>query len=116
VGDNHVHVGTNELGRQFRQARDLAQRPAVLDDYGGTLDVAEIGKALSESTELVRKPCCGRGPEEADPGDPVGLLRARRERPCGRAAEQRYERASAGHSITSSARNKSDVGMEIPSA
>jgi hypothetical protein len=43
------------------------------------------------------------------------LLRLRHERPRDRAAEQRDE-VAAFHSITSSARNKSDVGMEIPSA
>jgi hypothetical protein len=39
------------------------------------------------------------------------LLRARRERPRGRAAEQRDELATAAHSITSSASASSVGGM-----
>jgi len=44
-----------------------------------------------------------------------GLLRARRERPCGRVAEQRNE-VAARHSITSSARTSSGGGTSSPSA
>src|SRR5262245_52036766 len=43
-------------------------------------------------------------------------LRARRERPRGRAAEQRDELAAPDHSITSSARCWKDKGTSIPSA
>src|SRR6266567_8216540 len=54
--------------------------------------------------------------EHADAPHSLGLLRARRERPCnGRAAEQRDELA-APHSITSSARASSDVGRSRPIA
>jgi hypothetical protein len=42
----------------------------------------------------------------------VGLLRTRRKRPSGRAAEQRDERAPRDHSITSSAR-PSSVGLSF---
>jgi hypothetical protein len=66
VGDDHVHVGTNEFDRQFGQAREFALCPAVLDDHRRALDVAEIGKSLSDSPELVRKTRRGHGPEEAD--------------------------------------------------
>jgi hypothetical protein len=55
----------------------------------------------------------GRGVQHADPSHPVGLLRARRERPRSRAAEQRDEFAPS-HSITSSARKRIDVGNTIP--
>src|SRR5262249_56654865 len=43
-------------------------------------------------------------------------LRARRERPRRRAAEQRDERAASHHSITSSARASTVVGISRPSA
>jgi hypothetical protein len=49
--------------------------------------------------------CCivrSCGQQHADPPHPLALLRARRERPSSRAAEQRDELASF-HSITSSA-------------
>src|SRR5919198_2377497 len=42
--------------------------------------------------------------EYADAPHPLTLLRTRRDRPGGRTAEQRHERAAATHSITSSAR------------
>jgi hypothetical protein len=45
----------------------------------------------------------------------VSLLRARRERPRRRAAEQRHELAPP-HSITSSARTKNDSGIASPIA
>src|SRR5215831_15249779 len=48
--------------------------------------------------------------ENADTSHPLALLSARRERPCSRAADQRDERAAL-HSITSSARSRSDSGI-----
>src|SRR5262249_59207164 len=58
---------------------------------------------------LVRK-------EEPEPIDAPCLLRARRQRPRGRAAEQRDELATAAHSITSSARARSVGGRSGPGA
>jgi hypothetical protein len=55
--------------------------------------------------------------EHADVPHPLALLRARRKRPRGsRTAEQRNERATADHSITSSARARSDDGISSSSA
>src|SRR5262249_56898149 len=52
--------------------------------------------------------------QHADAPHPLALLRPRRERPRGRAAEQRYERATL-HSITSSARCWRIQGTSRPS-
>ena len=52
--------------------------------------------------------------QHANSSHALGLLRARRERPCRRAAEQRDERA-AFHSITSSASASSVFGTLRPS-
>jgi hypothetical protein len=53
--------------------------------------------------------------KHSDPSNSVGLLRARRKRPCSRhAAEQRDELAPL-HSITSSARASSVGGTVRPS-
>src|SRR5262249_12368895 len=52
--------------------------------------------------------------QETDPTHLIGLLRASRERPHHRAAEQRDEIAAL-HSITSSARASSVGGTSIPS-
>src|SRR5262249_32077788 len=57
------------------------------------------------------------GPHEhADAPHAVALLRARRDRPCRRAAEERDEVAPLNHSITSSARSSIDGGIARPSA
>src|SRR5262249_7922106 len=66
----------------------------------------------AQTLHVVLKRC---GAEEADHRE-CRLLRARRERPRGRAAEQRYEHAAATHSITSSARASSVGGTSRPSA
>ena len=59
----------------------------------------------------------GCGQEHADAAHPLGLLRARRERPRRRrAAEKGDELAPPDHSITSSARRRSAVGTLRPSA
>src|SRR5262249_4640363 len=52
--------------------------------------------------------------QNADAPHPLGLLRARRERPRRRSAEQRYELAAL-HSITSSARASTVAGISRPS-
>src|SRR6516162_121866 len=54
--------------------------------------------------------------EHADAPHLLWLLRARREWPRHRAAEQRYEIAPPHHSITSSARASSVDGISRPSA
>src|SRR5262249_60282028 len=56
----------------------------------------------------------GCGEEHADAPPGLGLLRARRERPCRRAAEKRDE-VAAPHSITSSAMLSSLSGTVRPS-
>src|SRR5262245_40620698 len=56
---------------------------------------------------------CGYGHKNTDPPYAITLLRARRQRPRRRAAEQRDELA-AFHSITSSARASTDAGSSKP--
>src|SRR5262249_25884595 len=58
----------------------------------------------------------GGAHQHADASHPLRLLRARRERPRGRAAEQRDEIAPPNHSITSSARASTVAGKARPSA
>src|SRR5262245_15689265 len=52
--------------------------------------------------------------ELENPSHALALLHPRRERPRGRAAEQRDELAAPDHSITSSARSRIAVGNVIP--
>src|SRR5262249_47239600 len=53
----------------------------------------------------------GRGQQHAYTAHSLGPLRARRERPCRRAAEEQYELAASDHSITSSASASTCEGM-----
>src|SRR5262249_56410306 len=57
----------------------------------------------------------GQMHENADPPQPVWLLRGRRERPCGRAADERDDFPASDHSMTSSARASSVGGTSRPS-
>src|SRR5262249_2089248 len=58
----------------------------------------------------------GRGVQHADAPHALARLRARRDRPRSRTAEQRDEMAAAAHSITSSASASSLSGIWRPSA
>src|SRR5262249_22020495 len=58
----------------------------------------------------------GGAHQHADASHPLPLLRARRDWPGGRAAEQSDELAALHHSITSSARASSIGGIVKPSA
>src|SRR5215831_6143501 len=64
--------------------------------------------------------CCriglGISHQHADLPHTLALLRARRERPRGHAAEQRDEVAALHHSITSSVRASSEIGGSRSSA
>src|SRR5215831_18030370 len=58
----------------------------------------------------------GSRPDVPDTRRLARLLRARRQRPRRRAAEQRYELAARYHSTTSSARASTEDGISSPSA
>src|SRR5262245_57893935 len=78
-------------------------RPPILQRDGATLDPAEFAQPLHKGGDplaLDRRSC---GTQVTDGRHFRRLLRARRERPRGRAAEQRDEVAPPHHSITSSA-------------
>src|SRR6516162_5423350 len=107
-----------EFLREGVHAVDIASGVAVVD-----LDIASLGPSkrgervhkLRDGAPVIRV-AFETEREYADPPHPLGLLRARRQRPYrGRAAEQRYERAAL-HSITSSARSRNDSGIVSPSA
>src|SRR5262245_18775261 len=112
---DYLHLAMNQIGYQCRQSVVLPLRPPPFDRYVAALNVTGFAQPLAK---------CGDGPRVATLG-PTGvdkpdhrqrrLLRARRERPCCRAAEQRDELAPL-HSITSSARNRVAVGSVRPSA
>src|SRR5215472_882032 len=93
-------------------------RPAVFDRHILTLDIAGFVQALAERCRERDVPRSYRAVEKPDHRD-CRLLRARREGPRSRAAEQRDELAPfhlRGHSITSSARPRSESGTVRPRA
>src|SRR5262249_53860848 len=112
---DYLHLAMNQIGYQCRQSVVLPLRPPPFDRYVAALNVTGFAQPLAK---------CGDGPRVATLG-PTGvdkpdhrqrrLLRARRERPCGYAAEQRNELAAL-HSITSSARASSVGENSSPSA
>src|SRR5262249_54844927 len=107
---DHRHLTAYQIGCEVAQSVGLVLRPAILDRHILPLDVAGFTNALPECGQ---KACTiGRRPRAAEEPDRRHrrLLRARRERPCGCAAEERDELAAV-HSITSSARASSDGGI-----
>src|SRR5262249_12406387 len=103
------------IGCEVGQSLDLVLRPAILDHDILALDVAGFTNPLPEGGQITCTIGKRRTAEESNHRH-RWLLRARRERPRRRAAEQRDELAARGHSITSSARASSVGGTSKPSA
>src|SRR5262245_40714340 len=111
---DHGDAAVEQISHQSRQSIVAAFRPAVFDDYVATLDIPSLVQALTECGREFREN--GRRPaiEKTDHRH-RRLLRARRERPRSRAADERDEIAAL-HSITSSARSRIEVGSSTPIA
>src|SRR5262249_32689572 len=105
-GSDNCNTTAREVSHERRQAIVLAAEPMVLNDSVLAFNVAGFAEAFRER--------CGRASgaiersttDKADDRQLLRLLRARRERPRRRAADQRDELASS-HSMTSSARASS---------
>jgi hypothetical protein len=96
----------------------LARIPSLHKTNVLAVDITMLPHPLAECIEEMLVGGRGLGAEERDAGgydQTVRLLCARRERPSGRAADERNELAPS-HSITSSARPSSDGGTSSPSA
>src|SRR5215470_3644728 len=111
---DHRHLTAYQIGCEVGQYIVLVLRPAILDHDILALDVAGFANALPECGQIACTISKRRAAEESNHRH-RRLLRARRERPRGRAAKQRDELA-AFHSITSSARVRRSGGMTMPSA
>src|SRR5215831_10018339 len=110
----HGHLASDQIGRQFWQLIVLTLPIAIFDGYIVALDITYFFQSFSERGREVRTRLGRSLVKETDHGH-RWLLRPRRERPRGRAADQRDELA-APHSITSSAVNNSRGGISSPSA
>src|SRR5262249_39108090 len=114
-GDDQIRLRAHQLRCDDEGATRIVQPPIV---NGEVLTFAKAEVAQLRTERLILGDCrriIEARPEEAEPNESAGLLRARRERPRRRAAEQRHERAAL-HSITSSARARSVAGTSSPSA
>src|SRR5262249_30692537 len=119
AGKSHddVRPQRDQFAREFVNVVGIACRPAVIDPHVVTVGPAQLPQSLQKrrNASLAYRMVFGERHKHADASDLCWLLRARRERPGGRAAEQRDELA-AFHSITSSARASSVGGTVRPSA
>src|SRR5262249_38736684 len=113
-GDDQIDIETHELSRQVGKAFSVAVGRAIFERVVPTFDISVFAQPLPERLEL-----CGikRRRHHFQHADAIHLrlLRTRRERPRGSAAEKRDEVASL-HSNTSSARASSVGGTSRPSA
>src|SRR5262249_22590330 len=117
TGENNVRCKRDQIRRLFAKAVRIASAPAEVDTYVTADRPARFLQPLQERRETCLSFRVVRGEihEHADAAQAFALLRARRERPRRRAAEQRDEIAPL-HSITSSARARSVGGISRPNA
>src|SRR5262249_26596100 len=111
---NHCDLSAHEFARERRQSIHSTFCPAVFNADIAVLDIAGLNEALPERRNGIFE-CSGRSAVEEPDHRHRRLLRARRERPDRRTAEQRDEPAAL-HSITSSARARSVDGTSKRSA
>src|SRR5262245_22429623 len=109
-GNQFCRVSTSVLG--------IACGPAIVDAHVAAVGPAKFLQPLHERREagLTFRIARGQRMEHAYAPYPLALLRARRERPSRRAANQLDERAPPHHSITSSARASKVGGSSRSSA
>jgi hypothetical protein len=85
--DNDINLEPDEVGRGFRVALISALCPAILNREVATVDPTEFAEPLHKSGNplvLDRR----QGAQESDGRQLARLLRARRKRPCRRAAQK----------------------------
>src|SRR5262249_39791276 len=111
--DDEAHWEAHQVFGQRRNSIVTILRPAKFDRHVAAFDVTHFAQASPESWEVIG---CVVGSAAIKKSDHrhSRLLCARRERPRGRAAEQRDEFAPF-HSITSSASASSLSGIWRPS-
>src|SRR6516164_4253427 len=97
-----------------RRWRFVFQSPAA-KRFGAITARSSAGRRGAEEVAALQSQIQALQIELDNPSHSLALLRARRERPRSRAAEQRYELAPPHHSITSSARASSVGGISRPS-
>ena len=94
------HATADEVGHERRQTIVLALQPMVLDRRVLALDVAGFVESFSERSDLAHRGVRRPAADEADDRH-RRLLRASRERPCGRCAPKQCDELASphGHSL-----------------
>src|SRR5262249_23455377 len=110
--NDHRHLAANQICRQRWELIIVTQRPAKIDLHILPSEIAEFAQPALERNHVSGRIFWRPAAEKSDHRHRQ-LLRARRERPGRRAAEQRDE-VAADHSITSSARASSVGGTSRP--
>src|SRR5262249_24488348 len=85
--EHHSHLTANQVGRKLWQSIVLITRPAVLDRYVLTLEIAGVIQALAKRCHHRRVRTWYCAVEEPDHRH-RRLLRTRRERPCCHTADE----------------------------
>jgi hypothetical protein len=91
--EDDVDIHAHQLGREFRQLLNPV-RPAKFNDDVLALDITVTAQARPQRLDPARAGRGGPEVEVSEPRDFCRLLRARRERPHRRAADERDELAS----------------------
>src|SRR5262249_684203 len=119
IRQDDVRRERDQFRRVFANSVGIGDTPAGVDADVAAVEPAQLREPLQgrRSAGLKLRVVSGAGHQHADAPHPLRLLRARREGPSRRrTAEQRDELAASNHSITSSARTSSAVGIVMPSA
>src|SRR5262249_42242026 len=118
AGQDDVRREGDQFRSRFCALVGTVVAPAGVDPHIAANTPAHFLQALVERRKSIVAFWIIHGAvhKHADPPHPLGLLRARRERPRGCAAEQRDELAAPHHSITSSAIASSPGGKLRPNA
>src|SRR5215831_18110511 len=111
---NDRHPAGDQVGCQRPQPVRLILCIAVFDRNVLARHISGFAQAAAKAFHQVRALTGRKTVQESDHRH-RWLLRARRERPRCRPAEQRYEHAAVAHSITSSAATSSLSGTVRPS-
>src|SRR5262245_17648703 len=116
VDDDDVRCRARQLFCQRMRAVNVARSPVIVRPDVACFRPTQVLQRLAErrNARLCLRIALGKAHQHADPPHALALLRARRDRPCCRAAEQRDERAPL-HSITSPARASRVGGISMPS-
>src|SRR5262245_2210305 len=85
--DNDVDLEPDEFGRDLRKALAAPLRPAILDRDIPTVDPTEVAHSLHKGSDP-KAHCRESGGAQEPNSRELSLLRARCERPRGRAAER----------------------------